>query len=157
MSPVAVFQIIAAALAAIASLIGILIALRNFPTFVAWFRSKAQIIAENFSLREKLATMTQSAAIAHQSAVDVKMSVDELRTMNNELRAQIAESNKRISYIESMMPVYDEAMSYLPLVMEHAAWIEKVARAADVDISGREMPALPAILATHIKRSNDAL
>jgi hypothetical protein len=145
-STVAIFQTIAAALSALTALVGLLIALRNFPKLLSWFKSKAQIIAERDKLRADNITMAQSAAIAHQAAADVKMSVDSLRAMNEELR-------ERVDQIESVIPRYEAMMEWIPPMLDYAVWLEMIAKEGNLDLGGREMPQLPKVVMDHIKRN----
>lgn len=142
----AVLQYIAAIFGAMTSIFVFFGAIKNYPRLTVWFKKREQLVAERNVAIAGLQEMSRHFDEARMSVVDLRVSLDAVRTTNTEISVRLRE-------LESMRPLYDASMVWIPQAFEYISWVEKIAQINNVDLGGRQLPMLPPILVDYFARS----
>lgn len=141
------FQTITAIFSSLSAVLGFALALRNLPRLTNWLKKREILIAERNVAIARMGELQASLTDARSSVSDLRNAMDSLRSMNDDLSA-------RVDAMEEIRPIYDAFMAWFPLGVEWMTWIEQVARKADLDLGGRQMPAVPEPLIPYLRNLN---
>lgn len=141
----ATFQYIAAVFGAMTAIFVFVGTIKNYPKLTVWFKKREQLVAERNVAIAHFQAMSVHFEEARTSVIDLKTSLDAVRVTNTEISIRLKE-------LESMRPLYDAAMIWIPRAFEYIGWIEKIAKMNNFDLGGRELPALPVILVDYFTR-----
>lgn len=146
----AYLQSIGAVLGGLGTLVGALTILANRSKITAWFKRRETLIIERNVALQQVLTATAHAESSAEATKDYKDSVDALRV-------QLESTNMRLRELESVRPLYDAFVLWVPRVLEYVVWIETLAKRNSVDLAGRQMPQLPQALIEHFSQIREQL
>ena len=132
---------------ALGPLLGSVYLLINRSRITTWFKRRDQLIAERNTAIEQSRSAIAHAESSAAATRDYKDSVDALRV-------QIDDNRARIITLEKGVPLTEAFIFWVPKVLEYVIWIEKMAKNANVDLGGRQMPVLPKVLVDHFTPRN---
>ena len=127
---------------ALGPLLGSVYLLINRSRITTWFKRRDQLIAERNTAIEQARSAIAHAESSAAATRDYKDSVDALRV-------QIDDARARLNALEKNVPLTEAFILWVPKVLEYVIWIEKVAKNANLDLGGRQMPVLPRVLVDH--------
>ena len=127
---------------ALGPLLGSVYLLINRSRITTWFKRRDQLIAERNTAIEQARSAIAHAESSAAATKDYKDSVDALRV-------QIDDARARLNALEKNVPLTEAFILWVPKVLEYVIWIEKVAKNANLDLGGRQMPVLPRVLVDH--------
>lgn len=138
-------QITGAVLAVLTGLASLGYSISRFPKFLIWFRSRVQLIAERNVAIAAFANMEQHYRDATLAVKDLRGNFSDLRTMNIDLRVRIEE-------LESMRPIYEASLRYLPMALEHMTFLELTVASHKIDVTDHAFPTMPPILLDYLAK-----
>jgi len=127
---------------ALGPLLGSVYLLINRSRITTWFKRRDQLIAERNTAIEQARSAIAHAESSAAATRDYKDSVDALRV-------QIDDARSRLNVLEKGVPLTEAFIAWVPKVLEYVVWIEKLAKKANLDLGGRQMPVLPRVLVDH--------
>ena len=127
---------------ALGPLLGSIYLLINRSRITTWFKRRDQLIAERNTAIEQARSAIAHAESSAAATRDYKDSVDALRV-------QIDDARARLNALEKNVPLTEAFILWVPKVLEYVIWIEKMAKNANLDLGGRQMPVLPRVLVDH--------
>ena len=127
---------------ALGPLLGSVYLLINRSRITTWFKRRDQLIAERNTAIEQARSAIAHAESSAAATKDYKDSVDALRV-------QIDDARARLNALEKNVPLTEAFILWVPKVLEYVIWIEKMAKNANLDLGGRQMPVLPRVLVDH--------
>ena len=135
---IAFFQTVAAACSALIAIATVV----NRAKIGTWFKRREELVAERNVAFARVAEMVEHVREARVSVAAFERTVKALEINLNA-------NEVRIRQLEERQPLYDACILWIPRAIEYIVWVETLAATHGIDLGGRQMPELPAIIREH--------